>query len=61
MSELDTERLWTVKDVAAYLGFKKSWVYARVDEGVLPHLRIVGRIRFDPDAVRAWALQQGGS
>ncbi len=58
VNEEPSDRLWTVQDVARYLGFKKSWVYAKVAAGVLPHLNIVGRIRFDPTEVRAWAKHQ---
>lgn len=55
---MDTSReesLWTADDVAAYLKVSRSWVYHRAEAGELPHLRIGGLLRFEPDAVRAYA------
>jgi len=49
------ERLWTVKDVATYLGVSKSWVYQHAEAGDLPCLRVGALLRFDPDAIRTWA------
>jgi excisionase family DNA binding protein len=51
--------LWKVGDVCRYLGFSKSWVYARVDDGTLPHLTIGGSLRFKPEAIQTWAERQG--
>ncbi len=53
-----TDRLWTVADVARYLGVSKSWVYHHAEAGDLPSLRICGLLRFDPDAIRAFAHGQ---
>jgi antitoxin HigA-1 len=33
----------------------RSWVYHRAEAGLLPHLRVGGLLRFDPDVVRAFA------
>lgn len=49
------ERLWTVQDVAHYLGVSVSWVYQHVAAGDLPYRRIGGLVRFFPDDVRAYA------
>lgn len=49
--------LWTVTEVAEYLGVTartvRTWQYSHR----LPHLRIGGTIRFRPDDVVAWAHQ----
>jgi excisionase family DNA binding protein len=49
-------RLWRVQDVARSLNASRSWVYKQAQEGDLPSLRIGGLLRFDPEAVRIWAL-----
>lgn len=49
--------LWTAADVAAYLKVSRSWVYHRVEAGLLPYLRVGGLIRFDPAAIRQHALE----
>lgn len=54
----DFEALWTVGDVAGYLKVSTSWVYKRAESGELPHLRIGGHLRFDPDQVRRWVRSQ---
>lgn len=53
------EGLWTVKEVAAYLGVSESWVYQARRRGVLPAIKLGSRVRFHPDAIRAWARGQG--
>ena len=53
---LNIEQLWSAEDVARFLGASRSWVYARVASGEMPHLRLSGQmVRFDPDEVRNWA------
>jgi excisionase family DNA binding protein len=42
-------------DVASYLKVSRSWVYHRAEAGLLPHLRVGGLLRFDPEVVRAFA------
>lgn len=49
------ECLWQVKDVAAYFGLSRSWVYQRAESGELPSLKVGGALRFEPEVVRAWA------
>jgi excisionase family DNA binding protein len=45
--------LWTVAEVAAFLKVSRSWVYHRLESGLLPHIRVGGLVRFDPGAIRA--------
>jgi excisionase family DNA binding protein len=47
--------LWTVAEVAAYLRVSRSWVYHRAAAGLLPCLHIGALLRFEPDAIRAYA------
>lgn len=49
------ESLWTAKDVATYLRASRSWVYQRAEAGALPSLQIGGLLRFEPEAIRAFA------
>jgi excisionase family DNA binding protein len=49
------ESLWDARDVARYLKASRSWVYQQAEAGLLPSLRIGGLLRFNPEAVRAWA------
>lgn len=51
------ESLWTVKEVAAFLRLSPSWVYLQVEKGLIPHRRFGASVRFDPQAVREWALR----
>lgn len=52
---VSSENLWTVNDVASYLRVSTSMVYKRAEDGTLPCLRIIGSLRFDPEAIRKWA------
>jgi excisionase family DNA binding protein len=45
--------LWTVAEVAAFLKVSRSWVYHRLESGLLPHIRVGGLVRFDPSTIRA--------
>jgi excisionase family DNA binding protein len=55
----EVAELWRVADVMRVLGVKKSWVYARVDSGELPVIRLPGgRIRFDPVDIVTWIDRQ---
>jgi len=49
------DTLWDARDVARYLKTSRSWVYQKAEAGLMPSLRIGGLLRFEPDAVRAWA------
>ena len=48
----DGSRLWDANDVARYIGASRSWVYHQAEAGRLPCIRILGFLRFDPQAVR---------
>jgi excisionase family DNA binding protein len=52
---LPVESLWDAENVALFLKVSRSWVYQKTAAGVLPCLRIGGLVRFEPEAIRAWA------
>ena len=47
--------LWTAAEVAAFLRVSRSWVYKRAEAGDLPHQRIGGLLRFEPERIREYA------
>jgi len=49
------DRLWTAKEVAAYLQVSTSWVYMHAEDGTIPSVQIGGLRRFHPEAIRAYA------
>lgn len=53
--ERNVARLWRVEDVADYLGVSNSWVYKVAAAGGLPVRRIGALLRFDQEAIRAFA------
>lgn len=48
------ERLWTVADVAEYLGVTERTVRTWQHSQRLPYLKIGGTVRFRPSDVRTW-------
>ena len=50
------EALWTVHQVAAYLRASRSLVYQKAASGELPSRKVFGMLRFDPHAIRVFAL-----
>ena len=49
------DELWDANGVARYLKVSRSWVYQHAESGELPCLHVGSLVRFDPDAVRAYA------
>lgn len=56
---LAEDTLWTANDVARYLKVSRSWVYHRAESGQLPHSRVGGLIRFQPDEIRSFGSTCG--
>jgi hypothetical protein len=50
---LREDRLWDPLDVARFLGISRNSVYAQVDAGIMPCVRIGGLLKFDPAKIRA--------
>ncbi len=56
-----SERLWTVDDVAAYLGVPVQTLYQwRYLQSGPPAYRVGRHLRYDPSAVLSW-LEAGGT
>src|SRR5438309_979023 len=56
---LSMDRLWTVRQAAAFLGRSTSWVYKAAERGELPRARGLGwGLRFVPADVHAFAHGQ---
>jgi len=55
--------LWTSQDVADFLQVSLRWVEKQRALGTLPCVPLPGRrlVRYDPERVRAWALQRATS
>jgi predicted DNA-binding transcriptional regulator AlpA len=53
------ERLWTIREVSAFLGIPVSTLHQWRYLGTGPEAFRVGKhLRYDPDAVRAWLAEQ---
>ena len=53
---LPTDRLWTVRQAAAFLGRSESWVYKAAERGELPRAKGLGwGLRFLPTELQAFA------
>jgi DNA-binding transcriptional MerR regulator len=53
------DRLWSVQDVADYLGIPPRTLYNWRTRGIGPHARRVGRyLRYQEHEVRAWFIAQ---
>jgi excisionase family DNA binding protein len=54
------DRLWTVDDVAAFLGVPVGTLYQWRHRRTGPRAAKLGRhLRYDPAEVRAWVARQG--
>jgi excisionase family DNA binding protein len=52
--------LLSVRQISEMLGYHKMTLYSWVAAGKIPHLRIEGTIRFDPNKLAVW-LQERSS
>lgn len=55
--ELQAERLWTVEEVAAFLGRSERSIYQLAAEGRMPTVRLGAHLRFDPQVIKEWVRQ----
>ncbi len=51
---------WDIKKLSAYLNIKPSTLYAWVAQGRIPHVKIHGLIRFDPEEIKTWLASFNG-
>jgi len=52
--------LWNAHQAAAFLGVSRSAVFHWAAAGTIPCVRVGHSLRFDPDALRAWARGERG-
>ena len=50
------EPLWDANQAAKFMNVSRSWVYQRVEAGLLPHIRVGGLVRFDPAALKKFLM-----
>ena len=55
---MKTDRLWTVDDVARYLGVSKGTVYTYHARQGLPGAKLGTQLRFHPTQVEMWFMQR---
>ncbi len=58
MSGAQTERLFTVKELAATLRISPSLVYQYAGRGRIPHLRLGARVLFRPCDIEDWIARE---
>jgi predicted DNA-binding transcriptional regulator AlpA len=61
MPDIMPDRLWTIRELAAYLGYQESSVVSLVNknpERLPPRVAALGRVRWEPNTVKAWAVSQ---
>ena len=54
------DRLWTVTELAEFLGVRPKTVYGWVEQGSVPHYKIGGRVRFDWGELERWLKARRG-
>ena len=53
-----TEMVWTVREAARRLKVSDRTLRKRVRQGVIPHIRLGGKILFPVAALEAWLANQ---
>ena len=56
--QITQEGLWTVKELARYLGMSERWVHERTRRDEIPCHRLGTALRFDPREVHVWMIQR---
>ena len=54
----EPESLWDVPQLCGRLMVARSTVYDWVSQGFIPHIKLVGSVRFRPSEITAWLDQQ---
>ena len=49
--------LWTILQVAEYMGTTWGAVHKLIERHAFPHFKIEGALRFDPGVVQAWVVR----
>jgi len=50
--------LWDIKSTAAQLGVSVALVRRMVADNQIPYCRVASRVRFQPEAIRAWVAER---
>jgi excisionase family DNA binding protein len=50
--------LWTVKELARYLGMSERWIHERTRRDEIPCHRLGSALRFDPQEVHVWMIRR---
>lgn len=53
--------LLTIDEMSARLKTKKTWIYRKVMEGAIPHLKMGKYLRFEPEKVFQWIENQNAA
>jgi excisionase family DNA binding protein len=46
--------LWGIEEVSSYLGIPQSSIYKMTAKGVIPHVKLGGRVRFRQADIDRW-------
>lgn len=58
--KIQSNQLWTAKDVGEYLQCAEQTVYDKVYKGIIPHIKIPsGGIRFRKEDIDRWLIERG--
>lgn len=55
------QSLWKVDDVAELLNVKPRTIREWTARSRIPYIRLNGSIRYEPDRIRRWALEECSS
>jgi predicted DNA-binding transcriptional regulator AlpA len=55
-----SERLWSLDKLVEVLAVKKSWVYDQTSRKKIPHVKVAGKLMFDPVEIDLWLNSQPG-
>lgn len=51
-------KLLTVRQVADLINAKPSTIYAWAEQGIIPHCKLNGLLRFDESDLRGWIISK---
>jgi excisionase family DNA binding protein len=54
VASVSIQPLWNVLQACEFLGISRNGLYIACRAGRIPHYKVGGSIRFDPDELRAW-------
>ena len=57
-TQIGQQGLWTVRELAAFLGMSERWVHERTRRDEIPCHRLGTALRFDPEEVQVWLINR---